>query len=110
MTHSGAGWPRWLLVTLIVLAVIVLIPLGWMTCAMLFGGGMMGGMMGQGMMGNQMMPMHWGGLLGMAVLLVLLVALILLILRQLSSRSRDEPAPSQTPESPRRGPGEGPPR
>ena len=91
MTHSGAGWPRWLLVTLLVLAVIVLIPLGWMTCAMLFGGGTMGGMMGQGMMGNQMMPMHWGCLLGMGALLVLLVALIVLILRQLSSRSDSAP-------------------
>ena len=91
----GAGWPRWLLITLLVLAVIVLIPLGWMACAMLFGTGMMGGMMDGGMMG-----MHWVGLLGLALLLVLLVALILFVLRELSRRGAGESGGARTPAEP----------
>lgn len=104
MSSAGGGWPRWLLATLLVLAVLVLIPLGWMTCSMLFGGGMMagGGMMG----GDGMMGMHWPGLLAMAVLLVLLVALILLLVRALfGGRTAESPqagrrSPPRTPPGP----------
>ncbi|HVS12061.1 MAG TPA: hypothetical protein VMS76_19530 [Planctomycetota bacterium] len=100
MSPAGAGWPRWLLVALLVLAVVVLIPLGWMACAMFFGGGLMGGTMGPGMMGGGMMGSQWAWLLGTALLLVLLVALILLVVRELSRRNAEESARSQSPEPP----------
>jgi hypothetical protein len=104
VSRAGAGWPPWLLVTLLVLAVVLLIPLGWMACAMLFGGGMMGGMMdrtmGPGMMDGGMMGMHWAGLLGVVLLVVLLVALILLVLREISGRSTGKPERPETPEPP----------
>ncbi|HVS64648.1 MAG TPA: hypothetical protein VMT85_14225 [Thermoanaerobaculia bacterium] len=98
MSPTGAGWPRWLLITLLVVAVALLVPLGWMLCAMTFGAGMMGGMgpdlMGDGMMDGSMMGMHWAGLVGLALLVALLIALVLLVLSQLSRGKTDESARS----------------
>lgn len=90
MSAMQADWPRWLLVGLLVLAVLVLIPFGWMACAMLFGFGSMGGSMGPGMMGGGM-GMGWGWLIGTLLLIGLLVAVILVLLRALLGRSRAEP-------------------
>jgi uncharacterized membrane protein len=92
---NGRGaWPVWVLVTLLVLAAVLLLPLGWMLCGGLFGGGMMGGMMGGGMMG-----MHWLGLLGLALAVLLLVALIVVLVKALAAgrgtRGHSSPPPSE---------------
>lgn len=111
MSATGARWPRWLSITLLVLAAVLVIPLGWMLCAMTFGGGMMSmgeGMMGSEMMGGGMMGMHWAGLVGLALLIVLLVALIVFGLRHLARGKTDEPpsppgsAPNGAPTGPHR--------
>ena len=97
MTGAGGRWPVWLLVTLLVLAVVVLIPLGWMACARMFGGGMMGaGMMG----GGGMMGMHWGGLAGMVLVVLLLVVLVVLLLRALVGRRGEVPPPREAGATP----------
>jgi hypothetical protein len=105
---NGRGaWPVWVLVTLLVLAAVLLLPLGWMLCGGLFGGGMMGGMMGGrgGMMGGGMMGMHWLGLLGLALAVLLLVALIVVLVKALAAgrgtRGHSSPPPSEGSRGPR---------
>lgn len=81
-SRTDGAWPAWLLVTVLVLAALVLVPLLGMLCMMAFGGGMMGG----GMMG-----MPWLGGLGMALVAGLLVVLIVLIVRRLTVSRAERP-------------------
>jgi uncharacterized membrane protein len=102
---NGRGaWPAWVLVTLLVLAVVLLLPLGWMLCGGLFGGGMMGGR--GGMMGGGMMGMHWLGLLGLALAVLLLVALIVVLVKALAAGrgAQNRPAAPLPPSEEGRGP------
>ena len=97
MTGAGGRWPGWLLVTLLVLALAVLIPLGWMLCAGMFGGGMMGAGM---MEGGGMMGMHWAGVAGMILVVLLLVVLVVLLLRALIARPGNGPPPHEADGTP----------